>query len=142
MVGGGLDILKTLQDDALVDVRIVEQDAAGEGVDQKLVSLSLELKARLMTNDFNLNKAAAIKQIEVINLNELAQAMRPVALPGEGMKVKIVKNGEGPNQGVGYLEDGTMVVVEGGRGKVDEMLSITITATHQTAAGENDFRQS
>ncbi len=135
----GLDILKLLQDDGLVDLRIVDQDASGNGVDQKLVSLSLELKARLMTNDFNLNKAASLKQIEVINLNELAQALRPVALPGEGMRVKIVKKGEGPNQGVGYLEDGTMVVVEGGRDKVDQMLPITITSTLQTSAGKMIF---
>ena len=135
----GLDILKSLQDDVLVDLRIVDQDASGEGVDQKLVNLAQELKARLMTNDFNLNKAASLKQIEVINLNELAQSLRPVALPGEGLKVRIVKRGEGANQGVGYLEDGTMVVVEGARDRLDETVTVEITRTLQNAAGKMIF---
>ena len=135
----GLDILKALQDDSLVDLRIEEKDVPGNGVDQKLVSLAVEMQARLMTNDFNLNKAATLKQIQVINLNDLAQAMRPVALPGEEMRVKIVKNGEGQEQGVGYLDDGTMVVVEGARDKIDQTLTITITSTLQTSAGKMIF---
>ena len=135
----GLDILKTLQDDSHLDLRITKEEALGQGVDQKLVALSAELKARLMTNDFNLNKAASLRHIPVININELAQAVKPVVLCGETLQVKIIKQGEGPRQGVAYLDDGTMVVTEGARDKVGQSLEVTITKTLQTTAGKMIF---
>ncbi len=135
----GLDVLQKLQDGHLVEVHIDETDPPGSSVDQKLLALAERQQARLMTNDFNLHKVATLRGMDVINLNDLAQAMRPVVLPGEPMSVKVIKPGEAPTQGVGYLEDGTMVVVEGARHRLGETLDITVTSTLQTKAGRMVF---
>jgi len=135
----GLDVLKKLQDSPLIEVHLEDRDAEGGNVDQKLISLGQDLQARVMTNDYNLNKVATLRGVDVINMNDLAKALRPVVLPGEHMTVKIVKPGESPTQGVGYLDDGTMVVVEGGRKHMHETIDLSVTSTLQTSAGRMIF---
>jgi uncharacterized protein YacL len=135
----GLDILQKLQGNKSVDVTIDEADAEGGNVDQKLVAMALTMKARLMTNDFNLKKVAELRGVEIINLNDLAAAMRPVVLPGEHMTVRIQKTGEGAGQGVGYLDDGTMVVVENARGRIGDVIQFSVTSNYQTSAGRMIF---
>jgi uncharacterized protein YacL len=135
----GLDILQKIRERKDADVAIDESEVEGAGVDQKLVALAQQINARLMTNDFNLNKTATLRGVDVINLNDLAKAMRPVVLPGETMHVKIVKTGEGPGQGVGYLDDGTMVVVENARQSQGHDVELIVTSTLQTSAGKMIF---
>ncbi|MEO1237129.1 MAG: PIN/TRAM domain-containing protein [Planctomycetota bacterium] len=135
----GLDILQKLQASTLIEVRIEEQEAEGANVDQKLISLGQSMRARVMTNDFNLNKIATLRGVDVINMNDLAKALRPVVLPGEHMHVKLVKPGESGTQGVGYLDDGTMVVVEGGRSHLGHHVDLIVTSTLQTSAGRMIF---
>lgn len=135
----GLDILQKLQNNTIVDVMIDDREVEGMVVDHKLISLAQEIQGRVMTNDYNLNKVATLRGVEVINLNDLAKAMRPVVLPGEHMNVRIVKPGESPTQGVGYLEDGTMVVVEFGRDHIGEEIQLVVTSTLQTSAGRMIF---
>ena len=137
----GLDVMAKLQKSTKVDV-ITYETGGGHfdlSVDQRLVQLAKELEARVMTTDYNLNKVAQLAGIDVINLNELAVQLRPEALPGERMTVRIVKPGESPGQGVGYLEDGTMVVVEQARALVNEEVEFTVTNTVQTNAGKMIF---
>ncbi|WP_432799854.1 PIN/TRAM domain-containing protein [Poriferisphaera sp. WC338] len=135
----GLDVLKQLQDSHIVEVHIEDRDAEGGTVDQKLIALAQDMQGRVMTNDYNLNKIAQLRGVDVININDLSKAMRPVVLPGEHMTVKIVKPGEGQSQGVGYLDDGTMVVVENGKHHVNESCDIVVTSTLQTSAGRMIF---
>jgi len=135
----GLDMLQRLQNVQMIDVSIDDAEVEGHNVDQKLLSLASQIQARVMTNDYNLGKIAKVRGVDVINLNDLAQALRPVVLPGEPMEVKIVKPGEGYNQGVGYLEDGTMVVVENARHRQGENVSLHVTSTLQTSAGRMIF---
>ncbi|MBN4060931.1 PIN/TRAM domain-containing protein [bacterium AH-315-I18] len=135
----GLEILQKLQENSVITVTIDEAEAEGTNVDHKLISLAQHMPARVMTNDYNLNKIATFRGVDVINLNDLAKALRPVALPGEIMQVKIVKTGEGPSQGVGYLEDGTMVVVENAKNAVNKIIDMTVTSTLQTSAGRMIF---
>ena len=136
----GLDMLNRLQTSVNADVHINETVLEpGEKVDEKLVELSKNLGGSLITNDFNLNKLATLQGVEVININDLAQALRPVILPGEAMQVKVVKAGEGYDQGVGYLEDGTMVVVEHGRASIGSTVGIVVTSLIQTSAGRMIF---
>lgn len=135
----GLDIVAKLQSQPLVEMTIEDAIAEGATVDQMLVSLAQEMNARLITTDFNLAKVAKLRSIDVINLNELAGAMKPVVLPGETMSVKIMKPGESANQGVGYLEDGTMVVVEQARSQVGQVIDLTVTSMLQTSAGRMIF---
>eukprot|EP00752_Nemacystus_decipiens_P017103 g15319.t1 len=135
----GLDILQKLQAKTSVEVHIEERDAEGINVDQKLIDLAHQMQGRVMTNDFNLNKIAELRGVDVININDLAKALRPVVLPGEHMTVKLVKPGESPTQGVGYLDDGTMVVVEEGRGHLDHNVDLVVTSTLQTSAGRMIF---
>src|SRR5437763_8550823 len=108
-------------------------------VDERLVVLAKILGARVVTNDFNLNKIAQLQGVEVINLNELANALKLVALPGEALPVRIVKQGDQIGQGVGYLDDGTMVVVEQGRAHIGQEVAITVTSVLQTPAGRMMF---
>jgi len=108
-------------------------------VDERLVVLAKALDARVVTNDYNLNKIAQLQGVEVINLNELANALKSVALPGEQMTVRLIKPGDQYGQGVGYLEDGTMVVVEQGRSMIGQEVSITVTSVLQTPAGRMIF---
>jgi uncharacterized protein YacL len=135
----GLDVLNQLQEDDSTGVVIEEHEVEASAVDQKLIDLAQRLQARLMTNDFNLNKLATLRGVEVINLNELAKALRPVVLPGERLEVELIKPGENAGQGVGYLQDGTMVVVEGGADHLKESVSLTVTSTLQTSAGRMVF---
>jgi uncharacterized protein YacL len=135
----GLDMLNQLQDDESAAVVIEEHEVEATGVDQKLIDLAQRLQARLMTNDYNLNKLASLRGIEVINLNDLAKALRPVVLPGEQLEVELVKAGENAGQGVGYLQDGTMVVVEGGADHLKQSVMLTVTSTLQTSAGRMVF---
>src|SRR5690606_5372880 len=107
--------------------------------DQLLMGLAQHLHGRVVTNDFNLNKVAQLRGVEVINLNDLAAALKPVVLPGERMNVRLVKPGEEAGQGVGYLEDGTMVVVEQARQYVNEEVEFTVTSVLQTSAGRMIF---
>jgi uncharacterized protein YacL len=139
----GLDILKRLQNNPKVELQMHEANLpelrdVGR-VDERLVVFAKVLSARVMTNDFNLNKIAQLQGVEVINLNEVANALKTVALPGEGLAVKLVKPGDQLGQGVGYLDDGTMVVVEQGRGHLGQEVTITVTSVLQTPAGRMIF---
>jgi len=135
----GLDMLNKLQTNNKIDIRIL--DVVGEGipVDEMLVDLAVELSGKVVTNDYNLNKIAQLRGVGVININDLANALKPVVLPGEMMTVKVIKPGEGVGQGVGYLDDGTMVVAEGGRDRVGEVIDLTVTSVLQTSAGRMIF---
>ena len=135
----GLDMLQKIQDNEIVEVVIDDTEVEGTGVDQKLISLALLNRGRVMTNDYNLNKVATLRGVDVINLNDLAKALRPVVLPGEHLNVKLVKEGEGPTQGVGYLDDGTMVVVEYGKSHMGQDVDLIVTSTLQTSAGRMIF---
>ena len=137
----GLDVLNKLQHSNSVDVVLYDASGGEESasVDEKLITLAKSINARVLTNDFNLNKVAQLRGVGVINLNALANAMKAVVKVGEKMRVTIQKPGDLPGQGVGYLEDGTMVVVEQGRGHIDSEVEVTVTNTRQTAAGRMIF---
>ncbi|MHC4105997.1 MAG: TRAM domain-containing protein, partial [Planctomycetota bacterium] len=109
------------------------------GVDQKLVMFTRACNGRLSTTDYNLSKVAQVREVDVVNINDLANSLKVVALPGETMEVKIIKPGEEVEQGIGYLDDGTMVVVEGARNKIGRDLLISITSSLQTSAGKMIF---
>jgi uncharacterized protein YacL len=142
----GLDIVNKLQANQKLEVKFEDtrmtREEEAEPVDQRLVTLARKIDGRIVTNDYNLNKVAQIRGVEVININELANALKPVFLPGESMTVKIIKPGEEAGQGVGYLEDGTMVVVEGGRERIGETIPIMVTSVLQTSAGRMVFGRS
>ncbi len=139
----GLDILNKLQKSTGVEVKIHDAEipelAGIREVDQKLVVLAKHLGGRVVTNDYNLNKIARLQGVEVINLNDLANALKPIVLPGETLMVKILKRGEEPGQGVGYLDDGTMVVTEHGQTHLGETVRLTVTSVLQTSAGRMIF---
>jgi uncharacterized protein YacL len=139
----GLDILKRMQTNAKVDLHMHEANLPElrevAKVDERLVVLAKAIGGRVVTNDFNLNKIAQLQGVDVINLNELSNALKLVALPGENLPVRIVKQGDQVGQGVGYLDDGTMVVVEQGRGSIGSEVSITVTSVLQTPAGRMIF---
>ncbi|MCC7475254.1 MAG: PIN domain-containing protein [Pirellulales bacterium] len=138
----GLDILNRLRGDPKVDLMIYDRELpefASQPVDQKLVLLAKHLEGKVVTNDYNLNKVAKLHNVGVINLNDIANSLKPVFLPGEAIDVRIVKAGEEAGQGVGYLEDGTMVVIEGGRDHVGEQVAATVTSVLQTSAGRMVF---
>jgi uncharacterized protein YacL len=136
----GLEVLNRLQQSDMVVVEITDKDATGvDDVDRKLVRLAEQLGASIMTNDYNLNRVAEIQGIRVLNLNELANAVKTLLLPGEELEVHIIQEGKEHGQGVGYLEDGTMVVVERGRDHLDETLPVTVTRVLQTVAGRMIF---
>lgn len=138
----GLDILNQLRNDPAIELIIDDRELpefAGQPVDQKLVLLARHLEGKVITNDYNLNKVARLHGVEVVNLNDLANALKPTCLPGEPLDVQIIRPGEQPGQGVGYLEDGTMVVVEAGREHVNETVRITVTSVTQTSAGRMIF---
>jgi uncharacterized protein YacL len=138
----GLDILNRLRSDSKVDLMIYDRELpqfAGQPVDQKLVLLAKHLEGKVVTNDYNLNKVAKLHNVGVINLNDIANSLKPVFLPGEALEVRIVKPGEEPGQGVGYLEDGTMVVIEGGREHIGENVAAVVTSVLQTSAGRMVF---
>ncbi len=139
----GLDILNRLQKSGSIEVRIDDAELPEltgiREVDQKLVILSKHLGGKVVTNDYNLNKIAKLQGVEVINLNDVANALKPIVLPGETLMVKLIKRGEEPGQGVGYLDDGTMIVTEQGAGHLGETVRITVTSVLQTSAGRMIF---
>jgi uncharacterized protein YacL len=137
----GLDMLNRMQSSEQADIRIHDTGplAPGQDVDTQLVSLAKEMGGHVVTNDYNLNKIAQFRGVSVININDMANALKPVFLPGETLTVTIVKPGEGPGQGVGYLEDGTMVVVEGARDQVNSPVTLSVTSVLQTSAGRMIF---
>ena len=136
----GLDILNQIQDVYGKRVEITtERYPDTEEVDSKILRMAKELGAKVVTNDYNLNKVAAVQNIEVLNINELANAVKPVVIPGEEMNVRIIKDGNQSNQGLGYLDDGTMIVVEGGKRYIGQQVSTEVTSVIQTAAGKMIF---
>ena len=138
----GLDVLNRLRSDKQTELMIFDRELpefAGQPVDQKLVLLAKHLEGKVVTNDFNLNKVAKVHNVGVVNLNELANALKPIFLPGEEVTVRVLKPGEESHQGVGYLEDGTMVVVENGREHIGEQIAAMVTSVLQTNAGRMVF---
>lgn len=136
----GLELLNTLKKSEAVDLEIVEQDPENiKEVDHKLVYLAKKFKTDILTTDYNLNRVATIESVQVLNMNELSQALRAVVLPGETMMVRIVQAGKEKGQGVGYLEDGTMIVVEGGDKRIGEEVMTEVTRIFQTVAGKMIF---
>ncbi|HSR54030.1 MAG TPA: PIN domain-containing protein [Acidobacteriota bacterium] len=136
----GLDILQKIQKKPGLRVKIVDHDYPSvREVDMKLIELAKETNAKIVTNDFNLNKVAQLRGVEVLNINELANALKPVVLPGEIMRVFILKEGKEYNQGVAYLDDGTMVVVDNARRKIGKTVDIQVTSVLQTTAGKMIF---
>ena len=139
----GLDVLKRMQSNTKMDLQMHEGNLSGADnnvkVDERLVLFAKTLDARVVTNDFNLNKIAQLQGVDVINLNELANALKLVALPGEQITIRIIKQGDQIGQGVGYLDDGTMVVVEQGRQALNQEVDIVVTSVLQTPAGRMIF---
>ena len=136
----GLDILQRLQKCARVQLRIVDQDYPKvREVDLKLIELAKELNARIVANDFNLNKVAQVRGVGVLNINELTNSLRPVVLPGETIRVFILKEGKEHNQGIAYLDDGTMVVVDNARRLISKTIDVAVTSVLQTTAGKMIF---
>lgn len=136
----GLDILKQMQEDNFVEVRIINDDFDDvQGVDSKLVRLGRSIHAQIVTDDYNLNKVAALQGVVVLNINDLANALKPARIPGEEMDVLVVKAGKENNQGVGYLNDGTMIVVENGQQYIGSTVHCVVTSVLQTSAGRMIF---
>lgn len=136
----GLDILNRLQKDSSVPIRVTDLDVEGvRDVDDKLVILAKQLRCPIVTNDYNLNRVAELQGVTVLNINELANAVKAVFLPGETLDVEVIQEGKEPGQGVGYLEDGTMVVVEQGKNRIHDTVSVLVTKVLQTAAGRMIF---
>ncbi len=136
----GLEILNRLQKDATVPIDIIDTDVEGiADVDGKLVKLARDLHCPIITNDFNLNRVAELQGVKVLNINELANAIKPVLLPGEEIQIKIMQDGKELGQGVGYLDDGTMIVVENGRQFMNSTIEVTVTRVLQTVAGRMIF---
>lgn len=134
----GLDILQQMQQDS-DRVVVMEKEYENTEVDEQLILLAKELKGKIVTNDFNLNKVATVKGVQVLNINELASSMKPAVMPGEDMLLQIVREGKEPGQGVAYLEDGTMVVVDSGASHIGSTASVYVTSVLQTAAGRMVF---
>jgi uncharacterized protein YacL len=135
----GLEVLSKLQELAPLEIAERDYDDVGGSVDAKLVRLALERSAKLVTNDYNLNRVAQLEGVVVLNVNELAGAVKPVVLPGEELHVAIVRDGKEAHQGVGYLDDGTMIVVENGRRLIGEDTDVQVTSVLQTVAGRMIF---
>lgn len=136
----GLDVLQELRRQSHVDVHIHEEEVPSIAeIDAKLVKLAQLASAKVITNDYNLNKVAELQGVSVLNVNELAKLLRPVVLPGESVEVKPIKEGKEPSQAVGYLDDGTMVVVENGRSLIGQTIRTVVTSVLQTAAGRMVF---
>jgi uncharacterized protein YacL len=136
----GLEVLHHIQKQAIVDVRIVDKDyPAIKEVDSKLIELAKEIHGTIVTNDSNLNKVAELQGIQVLNINELANSIKPVVLPGEEINVKILKEGKETGQGVAYLDDGTMIVVDNGKRHMGKTIDVVVTSVLQTPAGRMIF---
>jgi len=136
----GLDILNRIQKESVIPIEIVDKDYPdGQDVDSKLVRLAKDYGGTVLTNDYNLNKVAELQGVAVLNINELANAVKPVVLPGEEMLVQVIKDGKEQGQGVAYLDDGTMIVVDSGRKHIGEEIEVMVTSVLQTAAGRMIF---
>jgi uncharacterized protein YacL len=136
----GLDILNRIQKELAIKVEIYEGDFDDiQEVDSKLVKLAKLTNGVVVTNDFNLNKVCELQNVSVLNINDLANAVKPVVLPGEEMSVQVIKDGKEHNQGVGYLDDGTMIVVEDGRDYIGKRIDVLVTSVLQTSAGRMIF---
>lgn len=138
----GLDILNRLRNDNDVDFKIYERELEefeGQPVDMKLVLLASHLGAKVVTGDYNLNKVAKLHNVQVINLNDIANSLKPIFLPGETVQVTVIKPGEDAHQGIGYLDDGTMIVIENGREHVGKNVEISVTSVLQKSAGRMIF---
>ncbi len=139
----GLDVLNKMQSDPVIDIQIddtiIPEVEEVKGVDQKLMMLAKANNGRVATTDYNLSKVAQVRDVDVININDLANSLKVVVLPGETMEVKIIKPGEESEQGIGYLDDGTMIVVEDARNKIGKDLVISVTSSLQTSAGKMIF---
>lgn len=136
----GLEVLQRMQKMPNLEVEIAEDDFPQiPEVDMKLIELAKRYDAKIVTNDYNLNKVATLQGLDVLNVNQLANALKPVVLPGEAMRVFILREGKEYNQGVAYLDDGTMVVVDGGRRAINKTVDIIVTSVHQTTAGKMIF---
>jgi uncharacterized protein YacL len=139
----GLDVLNKMQSNSTIDIQIddtlIPEVEESKGVDQKLLLFTKVCNGRLATTDYNLSKVAQVRSVDVVNINDLANSLKVVALPGETMEIKIIKPGEEADQGIGYLDDGTMVVVEGGRNKIGRDVVMSVTSSLQTSAGKMIF---
>lgn len=138
----GLDVLDKMRNNDQIDLKVYDRELPemlGQPVDMKLLMLARHLEGKVVTGDFNLNKVAKLQNVPVINLNEIANSLKPVFLPGEQIKIRIVKAGEGAGQGVGYLDDGTMIVIEEGKNHIGKEVDITVTSMLQTNAGRMVF---
>jgi uncharacterized protein YacL len=136
----GMEVLSTLQKNTAIPVRISDIDVEGtREVDDKLVILARQMRCPILTNDYNLNRVAELQGVAVLNVNELANAVKSVLLPGEALEVSIIQEGKESGQGVGYLDDGTMVVVEDGREHLNSKVMVIVTKVLQTAAGRMIF---
>jgi uncharacterized protein YacL len=137
----GLEVVQQLQSELGASLQIERQHIEANSTDEKLVKLAKKIGADLFTTDFNLNQVASIEGVRVLNVNELAHALRPVALPGDTFEVKVLQVGSNREQGVGYLEDGTMIVIDNARKDIGKKIRVHITRTHQTVAGKMLFAQ-
>lgn len=137
--GRGLDILKQLQQDKNIQVKVFERDYPEVETDEKIIKLAEEIKAKIITTDYNLNKLASFKGLKVLNVNDLSNAVKPMVLPGEALHLFVLKEGKERGQGVGYLDDGTMVVVEEGKNYIGKKIEVTVENIHQTSAGRIVF---
>jgi uncharacterized protein YacL len=136
----GLEMLNRMQKDSPVPIKIIDQDVDGvRQVDAKLVQLARQLNAPIVTNDYNLNRVAGLQGVQVLNINELSNAVKSVVLPGEAMTVRVIQEGKEVNQGIAYLDDGTMVVIENGRRFIDTDIDVLVTKVLQTNAGRMIF---
>lgn len=136
----GLDILQSMQQKELIAIKVIPDDFEDiTEVDSKLMRLALDKKWKIVTNDFNLNKVASLQGIDVLNLNDLANALKPAMIPGEWIRVQVIKEGKEDNQGVAYLDDGTMIVIENGAQYVDTSIDVMVTSVLQTSAGRMIF---
>ena len=136
----GLDIINKIKESDKIKLTVIDKDYKDiKEVDAKLLKLALDLGAKVFTNDYNLNKVADVQGIPILNINDLANSLKPVVIPGEKMEIEVIKKGKGKNQGVGYLEDGTMVVVEDGQDLIDKTIKAKVTSVLQTSAGRMIF---
>ncbi len=138
----GLDVLNKIQKSANIDIKIHEQDFPEiKEVDTKLIKMAKVLDAKVLTNDYNLNKIAELQGVTILNINELANALKPVVLPGERMTIKLLKDGKESNQAIGYLDDGTMVVVDHAKHLIGKVINVSVSSVLQTAAGKMIFAE-
>ena len=136
----GLEVLNLLQKEPLVNIEFIDDDIPElNEVDMKLIKLAKKRNLAIMTNDYNLNRVAQLEGVRILNLNNLANALKPVVIPGEEMNVQVIKEGKEQNQGVAYLDDGTMIVVENGRRYINQTIGVVVTSVLQTAAGRMIF---